>query len=60
MMILGVWYQISGFVEELQVKERKYIKTVFVFGKNSMKRIFIFKARPLHIKGNNPLFIVSF
>lgn len=45
MMILGVWYQISGFVEELQVKERKYIKTVFVLGKNSMKRIFIFNFK---------------
>ena len=39
MMILGVWYQISGFVEELQVKES------FVFGKNSMKRIFIFNFK---------------
>lgn len=45
MMILGIWYQISGFVEELQVKERKYIKTVFMFGKNSMKRIFIFNFK---------------
>lgn len=45
MMILGVWYQISGFVEKLQVKERKYIKTVSVFGKNSMKRIFIFNIK---------------
>lgn len=33
MMILGVWYQISGFVEELQVKERKYIKTVLCLAK---------------------------